>query len=310
MNKRMLISLGGNALGVDYAGLVDTARVVSAPVAALMKAGHRVIICHGNGPQVGILKTSLDTAARLSQKAPQPLSECVAMSQSFIGMHLQNEMQNALKAAGVQTGVVTVVTRALVDADDPGFSCPTKPVGAFMTEEEAEKMREQGKTVVEDSGRGYREVVASPRPLDIIEKDAVKALLDAGQLVIAGGGGGIPVVEKDGAVSAVDAVIDKDFTSVMLAENTGCDMLVILTGVEKVAVHFNRPDRRWLDRMTAEEARAYIAAGEFPAGSMLPKVEAALAFVTSGAGRSALITSLDKLPEGIAGETGTLVVAG
>jgi len=239
-----------------------------------------------------------------------PLSECVAMSQSYIGYHLQNAIENQLHKQGVDGKVVTtVVSRCLVDADDPGFAHPTKPIGAFFTREQAEEYRAQGKTMIEDSGRGYREVVASPHPLMILEKDAVRELVEAGHVVIAGGGGGIPVVRRDGWTKAIDAVIDKDRTSILLAADTGCDALAILTGVEKVAVNFNKPDQRDLSEMTLAECEQFIAEGQFPAGSMLPKIEAAMDFVKSGPHRRTLITSLDKLVEGLKGETGTWVVA-
>ena len=308
MGKRILVSLGGNALGTDFDGLLATSRTVAKPIAGLIQQGYEVVICHGNGPQVGIIKTSMDIGNAQTGQPGIPMSECVAMSQAFIGYHLQNALQNALKEVGVDKSVATVVTRVVVDRDDEGFQHATKPVGAFVTREQSEKMAAQGKTMIEDSGRGYREVVPSPLPQRIVEKEAIKQLLDGGSVVIAGGGGGIPVTYEQHQYRAIDAVIDKDWVSVMLAQDTACDSLVVLTGVEKVAVHFNKPDQRWLDSLTVSEARGYIAQGEFPPGSMLPKVEAAIRFTSSAKGCRTLITSLDKLEEGLAGQTGTWLV--
>jgi carbamate kinase len=308
--SRILVSLGGNALGTDFDELVQSVGVVAKPIVGLVVAGHEVVICHGNGPQVGMIKSSIDRGKSDFHQPLVPLSEAVAMSQAYIGYHLQNAIENQMHAHGVDVAksVVTVISRVLVDPDDPGFSRPTKPIGAFFTAEEAEQLRATGKTMIEDSGRGYREVVASPLPQDILEKDAILDMVASGHIVIAGGGGGIPIVFKDNWYRATDAVIDKDWVSVMLARDTGCDSLVILTGVEKVAVDFNTPQQRDLDELTVAQAQAYAADGQFPEGSMLPKIEAAIRFTTSGPGRRTLITSLDKLVEGLAGETGTWLV--
>jgi carbamate kinase len=307
MAERILISLGGNALGTYSEELAGTAETVAGPLASLLTQGYEIVLCHGNGPQVGMIKTSLDGGRTVSD--PVPLSDCGAMSQSYMGYRIQNALENALTEKGSARGVVTVVSRCLVDPDDPGFKNPTKPIGAFVSKEDGDRLTAMGKTVIEDSGRGYREVVASPIPLSIVEEKAIKALVDQGFLVVAGGGGGIPVIKKDGMIEPIDAVIDKDFVSVLLAAAVEADVLVILTGVEKVAIRFNQPDQKDLDKMTIAEAEGYIADGEFPPGSMLPKIEAALQFVRSGEGRSTLITSLEKLVEGLAHETGTWIVA-
>ncbi|MDO5716191.1 MAG: carbamate kinase [Tissierellia bacterium] len=311
MKKRILISLGGNALGTLYDELIETVGIIAKPIADLIAEGNEVVICHGNGPQVGFIKTHIDKGV-MAEDAEHgitlPLSECVAMSQSFIGYHLQNALQNTLTEKGIDKKVVTVVSRVLVDPKDPKFQHPTKPIGAFYTEEQVEKLRAAGKTVVEDSGRGYREVVASPIPLEILEKDSVLDLMNDGNVVIAGGGGGIPTVRDGKWLKAIDAVIDKDRTSVLLASDTQCDSLVICTGVEKVSINFNTPDQKDLDQMTLAECERYIGEGQFPEGSMLPKIEAAMDFVKSGKGRKTLITSLDKLVEGMRGETGTFIV--
>ena len=308
MAKRILLSLGGNALGTTFNELIDTVGVVAEPVAGLIEDGYEIVICHGNGPQVGMLKTSMDFGTKEGRLETMPLSECVAMSQSYIGYHLQNAIQNQLAKKGLKKEVTTVISRVLVDKNDERFQRPTKPVGAFLSKEEALEMEKKGKVMVEDAGRGYREVVASPLPQAILEKKSVEDLIDAGVVVIAGGGGGIPVYEENGWLRAIDAVIDKDWVSVMLADDVKCDSLVILTGVEKVAVHFNKPDQRWLDQLTVSEALRYSEEGEFPEGSMLPKIQAAIKFTTAKPGNKTLITSLDKLREGLAGETGTWLV--
>jgi len=308
MGKRILVSLGGNALGTDFNGLIETVGIVAKPIADLIEKGYEIVICHGNGPQVGMLKTSIDYGNRECRQKIMPLSECVAMSQSYIGYHLQNAIQNQLRKNGIDKPVVTVITRALVDKNDLRFQNPTKPVGAFFTREEADELEKAGKVMIEDSGRGYREVVPSPMPKAILEKDSINALIASGSIVIAGGGGGIPIYEEDKWYRAVDAVIDKDWVSVMIAADASCDSLVILTGVEKVAVHFNQPDEKWLDQLTVSEAEKYAHEGEFPEGSMLPKIKAAIKFTTSAPGRKTLITSLYKLEEGLEGKTGTWLV--
>ncbi len=293
--SRILVSLGGNALGTDFDELVESVGVVAEPIVGLIQAGHEIVICHGNGPQVGMIKTSIDNGKASYQQPAVPLSEAVAMSQAYVGYHLQNAIENQLHAHGIHKSVCTVISRALVDADDPMFQRPTKPIGAFFTAAEAERLRSTGKTMIEDSGRGYREVVASPMPKDILEKQAILDLVSAGHVVIAGGGGGIPTVRRDNWYKAIDAVIDKDYVSVMLAADTRCDAMAILTGVEKVAINYNTPSQQDLDELTVVHAGKYMAEDQFPEGSMLPKIRAAVAFTTSGPGRKTLITSLDKL---------------
>ncbi len=308
--QRILISLGGNALGTNFDELVASVGIVAEPIVDLIGAGNEVVMCHGNGPQVGMIKSSIDRGQAEYHFALMPLSETVAMSQAYIGYHLQNAVENQLHAQGIdiEKSVCTVISRTLVDENDPRFHRPTKPIGAFFSEEEAKELHKTGKVMVEDAGRGYREVVASPLPLDILEKDVILDMVDSGHVVIAGGGGGIPIVFKDNWYRAIDAVIDKDWVSVMIAEFTKCDALVILTGVEQVAVDFNTAQQRNLDQITLGEAERYIIDGQFPEGSMLPKIQAAMDFTRSGPGRRTLITSLDKLVEGLMGEAGTWVV--
>lgn len=241
-------------------------------------------------------------------KSDMPFPECGAMSQGYIGYHLQNAIGNELASRGMNKDVATVVTQVLVDEADPAFQHPTKPVGAFYDKETADRIAaEKGYTMVEDAGRGYRQVVPSPKPIDVIEKNTVKVLVDNGTVVITVGGGGIPVVRKDGKLYGTPAVIDKDFASAKLAELLDADMLVILTAVEKVAINFGKPDQKGLDTLTPDEARKYIDEKQFAPGSMLPKVQTAMSFAESKPGRVALITLLGKAAEGIKGKTGTRV---
>ena len=309
MSKRIVIALGGNALGntpyEQLALVTETAK----PIVDLIAQGNEVIIAHGNGPQVGMINLGMAAAAEAGAiKSDMPFPECGAMSQGYIGYHLQNAIGNELSSRGINKDVATVVTQVLVDEADPAFQHPTKPVGAFYDKETADRIAaEKGYTMVEDAGRGYRQVVPSPKPIDVIEKNTVKALVDNGTVVITVGGGGIPVVRRDGRLYGTPAVIDKDFASAKLAELLDADMLVILTAVEKVAVNFGKPDQRGLDTLTPDEARRYISEGQFAPGSMLPKVQAALSFAESKPDRAALITLLEKAAEGIAGRTGTRV---
>ena len=309
MSKRIVIALGGNALGntpyEQLALVTETAK----PIVDLIAQGNEVIIAHGNGPQVGMINLGMATAAEAKAiKSDMPFPECGAMSQGYIGYHLQNAIGNELASRGMNKDVATVVTQVLVDEADPAFQHPTKPVGAFYDKETADRIAaEKGYTMVEDAGRGYRQVVPSPKPIDVIEKNTVKALVDNGTVVITVGGGGIPVVRRDGKFYGTPAVIDKDFASAKLAELLDADMLVILTAVEKVAINFGKPDQKGLDTLTPAEAREYIAQKQFAPGSMLPKVEAAVKFAESKPGRTALITLLEKAKDGIAGKTGTTI---
>ena len=309
MSKRIVIALGGNALGntpyEQLALVTETAK----PIVDLIAQGNEVIIAHGNGPQVGMINLGMATAAEAKAiKSDMPFPECGAMSQGYIGYHLQNAIGNELASRGMNKDVATVVTQVLVDEADPAFQHPTKPVGAFYDKETADRIAaEKGYTMVEDAGRGYRQVVPSPKPFDIVEKASIKALVDAGHVVIAVGGGGIPVVLENGKLSGTPAVIDKDFGSELLAELLDADMLIILTAVEKVAINFNKPDQKGLDDLTPAEAYKYMEENQFAKGSMLPKVQAAVKFAESKAGRTALITLLEKAKDGIEGKTGTRV---
>ncbi len=276
----------------------------------LIEEGDDLVIAHGNGPQVGMIQKAMTelTRANPAKYITCPLSVCVAMSQGYIGYDLQNALREELLDRGIDIGCATVLTQVEVDPDDPAFKHPTKPIGAFMTKEEADKLvRERDYEVMEDAGRGYRRVVASPRPVSIVEIDTIRALVETNHVVVACGGGGIPVFRTVGHhLKGAAAVIDKDFAAEKLAEQLDADVLIILTAVEKVAIHFGKPDEEWLAKMTPEEARKYMVAGEFAPGSMLPKVQAAVEFVESKPGRRALITLLEKAKDGIAGKTGTL----
>ena len=311
MGKRIVVALGGNALGKNLPEQMAAVKHTSKAIVDLIAEGNEVIVAHGNGPQVGMIQEAMTQLTRSNPEKyiPCPLSVCVAMSQGYIGYDLQNAIREELANRDIHHGVTTVLTQVEVDPNDPAFEHPTKPIGAFMTKEEADRLvAERGYTVVEDSGRGWRRVVASPKPQSIVELDTIRSLVEADHVVIACGGGGIPVYHTEGNhLKGAAAVIDKDFAAARLAEQLGADALVILTAVEKVAIHFGKPDQTELDELTPETARRYIDDGEFAPGSMLPKVQAALQFAQSGPGRMALITELDRAADGIAGKTGTIV---
>ena len=309
MAKRIVLALGGNALGKNLPEQMVLVKETAVAIAELIEAGNEIVIVHGNGPQVGMIQNAMTELVRSDPERyiPCPLSVCVAMSQGYIGYDLQNALREELLDRGLDLGVATVLTQVEVDPNDPAFLNPTKPIGAFMTEEEAQRLvREREYVVTEDAGRGWRRVVASPEPVNVVEIDTIRSLVETRHIVIACGGGGIPVFRTEGHhLKGAAAVIDKDFAAERLAEQLDADCLIILTAVEKVAVNFNRPDVRWLDTMTPDEAQAYIEQGQFAPGSMLPKVQAAVRFVNSAPGREALITLLEKAADGIAGRTGT-----
>ena len=291
--KKIVIALGGNALGNTPAEQLELVRQTAKPIVDLIEEGNQVVIAHGNGPQVGMINLGMSTAAEAGAiKSDMPFPECGAMSQGYIGYHLQNSIANELAARGIQKTVGTLVTQVLVDEADPAFQKPSKPVGAFYDKETADKIAaERGYTMVEDAGRGWRQVVPSPKPVDVVEKDMVNTLVDSGYVVITVGGGGIPVVKKDGRLVGTPAVIDKDFASAKLAELIGADMLVILTAVDRVAINWGKPDQKALAEMTVDEAEKYCGEGHFAPGSMLPKVQAAMSFAKAGG--TAIIASLE-----------------
>ena len=307
MGKRIVIALGGNALGntpyEQLALVTETAK----PIVDLIEQGNEVVIAHGNGPQVGMINLGMATAAEAKAiKSDMPFPECGAMSQGYIGYHLQNAIGNELAARGMKKDVATVVTQVLVDENDPAFQNPTKPVGAFYDKQTAERIaKEKGYTMVEDAGRGYRQVVPSPKPIDVIEKNTVNTLIKDGCVVITVGGGGIPVIRKDGKLDGTPAVIDKDFASAKLAELVQADALVILTAVDRVAINWGKPNQQSLDEMSVEEAEKYCAEGHFAPGSMLPKVKAAISFAKAGG--TAIIASLENAGKAVRGESGTVI---
>ncbi|MBP3878440.1 MAG: carbamate kinase [Lachnospiraceae bacterium] len=311
MAKKIVIALGGNALGSNLPEQMKAVKITAKAIVDLIAQGHEVVIAHGNGPQVGMIQNAMTELVRSDpdKYIPCPLSVCVAMSQGYIGYDLQNAIREEMLDRGIDKGVATVLTQVEVDPDDPAFENPTKPIGAFMTKEEAEALvRERDYKVIEDAGRGYRRVVASPKPVSIVELGTIESLIDTDHIVVACGGGGIPVFRTNGHhLKGAAAVIDKDFAASRLAQQLNADVLIILTAVEKVAIHFGKPDQEWLTDLTPEETQKYIDAGEFAPGSMLPKVQAALEFATSGKGRKALITLLEKAHEGIEGKTGTTI---
>lgn len=306
--KKVVIALGGNALGK---GVVEQRKAVAKTakvIVNLAQQGLEMIVTHGNGPQVGMIQDAMDEYVyHHKDYGPTPLPTSVAMSQGYIGIDLQNAIKYELYKRNLDIKVSTILSQVEVDPEDPAFEYPTKPIGRFMTKEESKEREKNGVVCIEDSGRGYREVVASPQPKRIRELETIRTLVNAGHIVITCGGGGIPVINKDGKLEGVNAVIDKDRVSSLLASQIDADYLIILTAVEKVAIHFGKEDQEWISEMSVKQARDYIKEGEFPEGSMLPKIQAAVAFAESGEGRETLITLLEKASEGIQGKTGTRI---
>lgn len=309
MLKKIVIALGGNALGNTPEEQLELVARTAKPIVDLIEQGNQVVIAHGNGPQVGMINLGMSSAAQANViRALMPFPECAAMSQGYIGFHLQNRIGNELAARGLKKEIVTLVTQVLVNEDDPGFSNPTKPIGSFYSREDAERIEaEKGYRMVEDGGRGYRRVVPSPKPVDVIEKETVAELMESGSIVITVGGGGIPVIRKEGKLEGIAAVIDKDFASAKLAELIHADMLFILTAVDRVAINWGKPDQKELSQMTIREAEQYCREGHFAPGSMLPKVQAAVSFAKTGG--TATIASLDKAVLALKGISGTRIIA-
>lgn len=309
MSKRIVIALGGNALGNTPDQQLKLVRGTAKVIVDMAKEGYEIIVGHGNGPQVGMINLAMDYAANGSAGTPyMPFAECGAMSQGYIGYHLQQAIREEMKKQGSERDVVALVTQVLVDSKDDAFNHPTKPVGMFYTKEQAEKIeKEKGFIFTEDAGRGYRRVVPSPLPVEIIELNVIKKLVKDNTIVIATGGGGIPVINTDNGLKGVDAVIDKDRSSAKLALDLNADMLVILTAVDKVCINYNKPDQVELSELTLDDAEKYIQEGQFAKGSMLPKVEACMDFVRKSNGAKALITSLEKAAIALKGQTGTII---
>jgi len=306
--KKVVIALGGNALGKDVEEQKEAVAKTAKVIVDLAQQGLDIIVTHGNGPQVGMIQNAMDNLVVMHENYKQvPLPTSVAMSQGYIGIDLQNAIKYELYSRNIEGKVSTILSQVEVDKNDPAFENPTKPIGRFLTKEEAEENEANGVHCMEDAGRGYRVVVASPMPQRIRELETIKTLVNAGHIVITCGGGGIPVISENGKLVGVNAVIDKDNASSLLAAQLGADYLVILTAVEKVAINFGKENQEWLSDLTVEQAKEYIAEEQFAKGSMLPKIEAAIRFAESGEGRRTLITLLDKAAEGIAGKTGTVI---
>lgn len=308
--KRIVIALGGNALGNTLPEQMVAVKITAKAIVDLIEEGCEVVVAHGNGPQVGMINNAMAALSRENPNQPNtPLSVCVAMSQAYIGYDLQNALREELINRGIEdVPVATMITQIRVDENDPAFQAPSKPIGHFMTEEQAKIAEEKyGYIMKEDSGRGWRRVVASPKPAEIIEIGAIRSLVNDGQIVIACGGGGIPVTRQGNHLKGASAVIDKDFASCLLADQLDADFLIILTAVEKVAINFGKPEEKWLNDLSVAEANQYVEEGHFAPGSMLPKVQAAVMFAESKPGRTALITLLEKAKEGILGNTGTRI---
>lgn len=308
MSKQTIVlALGGNALGNNLKEQREAVAKTAKVIVDILQQGKNIVITHGNGPQVGMIQRAMDDFAKHSgDEIPLPTS--VAMSQGYIGIDLQNAIKYELLNRGIEQKVSTILSQIEVNSTDPAFQNPDKPIGRFLTKEEADELEAKGIRTMEDAGRGYRIVVPSPKPQRIRELETIKTLLNAGHIVITCGGGGIPVVsDEQGRLVGVNAVIDKDNASSLLAQKLNADYLVILTAVEKVAINWGKPNQEWLSELSTAQARQYIAEEQFAKGSMLPKVEAALQFAESGTDRRALITLLDKAAQGIAGETGTVI---
>ena len=303
--SRFVVSLGGNALGNNAEEQKKLLVGVAKSIVHLIKLGNEVIIVHGNGPQVGMINLAFTE----STSAPDmPFPECGAMSQGYIGFHIQNAIYNALKEEGLKRNVVTLVSQVLVDKNDPMFQNPTKPVGAFYSEEDAKKLaKEKGYSIKEDAGRGWRRVVASPLPIDVIEKESISSLVKNGDIVICAGGGGIPVIQNGDKLEGVAAVIDKDYASAKVAELVGADYLVILTAVDNVYINFNKPDQKKLEKVSRAEMEEYLKTDYFAKGSMYPKVNACIKFLNKAPGKTAIISSLAKANEAFEGKSGTII---
>lgn len=305
--KRIVIALGHEALGTTLPEQKEAAKWAAKAIADFIQGGYQVAITHSNGPQVGMIHTAMAEFCRIyPEYTATPMSVCSAMSQGYIGYDLQNAIRTELLNRGIYKTVSTILTQVSVDPYDEAFYHPTKVIGRTMTKEEAEAEEKKGNHVAE-TGEGCRRIVAAPRPMEVIEVDAIRTLLDADQVVVACGGGGIPVLVQDHRLKGASAVIEKDTAAGKLAELLDADMLVILTGVEKVCLDYGKDTEQPLDTMTAAEAEKYIAEGQFEAGTMLPKIEAAIEFIGNSAVRSVLITKLDAAKEGLEGKTGTLI---
>lgn len=309
--SRIVLALGGNALGNTPQKQLELVKSTSRSIADLIESGNEVIVVHGNGPQVGMIHLAMSIAANQDEKIPgMPYPECGAMSQGYIGYHLQQAIGRELRLRKIDKNVATVISQVIVDKTDPAFKNPTKPVGRFYSKEEADRLAaESGATFMEDAGRGYRQVIASPDPRKIVEIETVKTLTENGNVVITVGGGGIPIIETQDGYSGVMAVIDKDKSAALLATELEADVLLILTAVDKVCLDYNKETQREVDEMSMSEAKEYMSQGQFAPGSMLPKVEACISFIEKNPKGKALISSLESAKPAIEGKTGTVITA-
>ncbi|GAB6086469.1 carbamate kinase [Alkaliphilus crotonatoxidans] len=307
--SRIMIALGGNALGNTPTEQLSLVKDTAKPIVDLIEQGHEVIIAHGNGPQVGMINMAMESASStVSEIPPMPFAECGAMSQGYIGYHLQNALGEELGRRGIKKSVATVITQVVVSPTDEAFQNPSKPIGGFYTKEAAAQLeKERGYVMTEDAGRGYRRVVPSPVPVDVVEKDIVKTLIEEGHVVITVGGGGIPVVREGHGLRGVSAVIDKDLASERMAEIIDAEYLFVLTAVDRVSINFGKPNQMDLDRISTRQAYDYIKENHFAPGSMLPKVLAAIKFAESKKGRKAVIASLERAREALVGKSGTII---
>lgn len=305
MSKKIVIALGGNALGNNLKEQQEALTHTSSIIVDLIEEGHQVIITHGNGPQVG----KIHQLVNQNSDEVIPLYVSVAMSQGYIGFDLSRKISAELSKRNIQKKVDYLLSQVVVDREDEAFVHPTKPIGAFVDESTSKQLEAQGYTMIDDSGRGYRRVVPSPMPKHVIELESITSLSNSGHVVICTGGGGIPVVTSETGYQGVEAVIDKDRASALLAKEVDADILFILTAVEKVAINYGKPNQKWLSTMSIEETYQYIDEGHFAPGSMLPKVEAALSFVEAGKGKKTIISLLDKAKDALEGKTGTVIVS-
>ena len=309
MRRKIVIALGGNALGNTPLEQLELIKNTSKNIVDVILDGYDVVITHGNGPQVGMINLAMEVSHEKSNTPDMPFAECGAMSQGYIGYHLQQSIQNELLKRKIRKNCITVITQVLVDDKDEAFKNPTKPIGSFYTKEEANKIaKEKGYVFKEDAGRGYRRVVASPNPVKIIENKVIRDLVNKRNIVIAAGGGGIPIIKKRNGYQGIDAVIDKDKTSAKLAIDLNADIFLILTAVEKVSINFGKENEQKLDLLTVKQAKEYMKNDEFKKGSMLPKIEACIDYVTHKKDGQAIITSLSKLKDALLGKTGTIIV--
>lgn len=308
--SRIVIALGGNALGNNPEEQKELVKIPAKKIVSLLKLGHDVIIGHGNGPQVGMIFNAFADAKKSNDKTPLiPFAEAGGMSQGYIGYHMLTAIANELKKENISKDVVYLLTDTIVDPNDTAFKNPTKPVGPFYASKEEAIKNNPNSTIVEDSGRGYRKVVPSPKPIDFIGINAIKENVDRGTIVITGGGGGIPIIEKNNAYEGVDGVIDKDFALAKIASLVNADTLIILTAVDHVYVNYGKPDQKALVTTNLKELEQYIKENQFAPGSMLPKIQAAINFVSSGKNKSAIIADLTKVEDALEGKSGTKIVA-